>query len=239
MSKIKIYDGITIDMGTSEVIEYGKVSYVDSKDVAYTKGGGNTTTTTSKMDPRLEQAAVDMLGSAKGAYAGGQLGGVAEINPLAQKALDQASGVAANQDALAANMMAQANKGVDLSGMRTAATTEAQKALGINAAGAGRAGGLGGSRQALNQQSIANDLAGRFAGIDLQAQQQNMDFNQLAQAAQSTGLGTLGQVGQAQQDYNQQVADAPAKALSQYANAFQGASGGFGKTSTQTGGGGK
>jgi hypothetical protein len=212
---------------------------LDYQSTEYHKGGGGTTTTTSKMDPRLEQAAVDMLGMAKGAYKGGQLGGVAAINPLAQQALNQASGVAGKQDALAANMMAQANKGVDLSGMRTAATNEAQQALGINAAGAGRSGGLGGSRQALNQQSIANDLAGRFAGIDQQAQQQNMSMNQAAQAAQGTGLGTLGQVGQAQQDYNQQVADAPAKALSQYANAFKGASGGFGKTSTQTGGGGK
>lgn len=201
----------------------------------YHKGGGSTTTT--KTDPRLEQAAVDMLGYAKDAYKGGQLGGVAAINPLAQQAINQASGVAGNQDALAANMMAQANKGVDLSGMRTAATTDAQAALGLNAAGAGRSGGLGGSRQILNQQSISNDLAGKFAGIDLQAQQQNMSLNQAAQGAQGAGLNTLGQVGQAQQNYNQQVADSPAKALSQYANAFQGASGGFGKESTQTGGG--
>ena len=242
MSKVKIYDGVTIDMATSEVVEHGKVSYVDSEDITYAGGGGGekTQTTTSKMDPRLEQAAVDMLGSAKGAYGSGQLGGVAAINPLAQKALNQAGGVANNQDMLAGNMMAQANKGVDLSGMKTSATTDALNALNINSAGAGRAGGMGGSRQALNQQSISNDLAGKFAGIDLQAQQQNMDFNQKAQGAQGVGLNTLGQVGQAQQSYNQQVADAPGKALAQYANAFTGASGGFGKSSEQTStGGGK
>jgi len=209
------------------------------EDLIYRKGGGGTQTTTTKMDPRLTGAAVDMLGSAKSQYDSGKLGGVADINPLAQQALNQASGVAGNQDALAANMMAQANKGVDLSGMRTGAKNEALSALGMNAAGAGRSGGLGGSRQAINDQSIANDLAGRFAGIDQQEQAANMSMNQAAQAAQGTGLNTLGQVGTAQQNYNQQQADSAGKALQQYANAFTGASGGFGKTSTQSGGGGK
>jgi len=208
------------------------------EDLIYRKGGGAQTTTT-KMDPRLTSAAVDMLGSAKSQYDAGKLGGVAKINPLAQKALNQASGVAGKQDALAANMMAQANKGVDLSGTRTAAKNEALSALGMNAAGAGRAGGIGGSRQAINEQSIANDLAGRFAGIDQQAQAANMSMNQAAQAAQGTGLNTLGQVGTAQQTYNQQQADSAGKALQQYANTFGSASGGFGKTSESSGGGGK
>lgn len=235
MSKVKIYDGVVIDMATSEVISHGKVSYVDEKDVAYTKGGGSTTTT--KMDPRIEQAAVDMLGYAKDAYTTGQLGGIAAINPLAQKALSQGEGVAQQQDVLAAQMASQAAQPVNLSGMRTAAQTQAQQALGLSQAGAGRVGGLGGSRQSLNQQSIANDLAARFAGIDLQAQQQQMQNLQQAQAAQTAGLQTLGEVGQAQQAYNQQVADAPAKALAQYSGAFGAASQGFGKESTTSGGG--
>ena len=40
MSKIKIYDGVVIDMATSEIIEYGKVSYVDSKEISNLGGGG-------------------------------------------------------------------------------------------------------------------------------------------------------------------------------------------------------
>ena len=36
----KIYDGVVIDMATSKIISTGEASWVDSKDVAYTKGGG-------------------------------------------------------------------------------------------------------------------------------------------------------------------------------------------------------
>ena len=233
--KVKIYDGVVIDMTTSEVISQGKVSYVDAKDVAYTKGGGTTTTT--KTDPRIEQAAVDMLGSAKAQYNTGQLGGIAKINPLAQQAINQATGVASAQDTIAQQMAAAAAAGTNLSGMRTQAQTEAQKALGISQAGAGRAGGLGGSRQAINEQSIANDLASRFAGIDQQAQQMDLAQRQAAMGAQGAGLKTLGQVGQAQQTYNQQVADAPAKALQQYANVFGAGTKGFGQTKETSDGG--
>jgi len=38
MSKIKIYDGVVIDMATSNIIKEGKVSYANSDQVAYTKG---------------------------------------------------------------------------------------------------------------------------------------------------------------------------------------------------------
>ena len=40
MSKIKIYDGVTIDMGTSRVLELGEARFVDSSDIAHCGGGG-------------------------------------------------------------------------------------------------------------------------------------------------------------------------------------------------------
>jgi len=46
MNKIKMYDGITLDMSTSEVIEHGEVSYVDASEVAFAgncyKGSGGS-----------------------------------------------------------------------------------------------------------------------------------------------------------------------------------------------------
>jgi len=42
----KVYDGVVIDMATSKIISTGEVTWVDSKDVAYTKGGGTSTSTT-------------------------------------------------------------------------------------------------------------------------------------------------------------------------------------------------
>jgi hypothetical protein len=233
-TKTKIYDGVTFDMSTGDVISHGKVSYVDSSTVAYTKGGDTTQTTT--MDPRLTDAASGMLTAAQQAYESGSLGGIAELNPLAQQAINQAGGVASAQDQLAANMMAQANQGIDLSGMKTKYSLEAQQALGGNAMGAAATGTMGGSRERFSQAGIQNQLAAQFAGVDQTAAQQNMAFNQAAQQAQTAGLTTLGQVGQAQQAYNQQVADAPGKALQQYAGAFGEAGSGFGKTITETGG---
>ena len=41
MSKIKIYNGVTINMSTSDVIETGKIEYVESSKVSYCGGGGD------------------------------------------------------------------------------------------------------------------------------------------------------------------------------------------------------
>ena len=162
MYKVKIYDGVTIDMSTSNVIEAGRVRYVDSSVVSYCGGGGDkqTSTTTSGYAPEFKPQITNMLNTGQSLYDSGQLGAVAGQNQTQQTNLEQ-------------SLYNTANQGVNLQGMRTGAQQQAQQALGINAANAGRAGGLGGSRQMLNQQSIANDLAGKFGQIDLQAQQQN------------------------------------------------------------------
>ena len=274
MSKIKIYDGVVIDMGTSEVLELGESRYVDSSEVAYCGGGGGggggtgTTTTTSGFDPEYDSNITGAINAGQGLYDTGQLGQVTGFTPAQlqaqqagmassgnQTALENAmmnSGMASagNQTALANAMMNQANQGVDLSGMRAGAKQEALQALGLSAANAGRTGGLGGSRQAINQQSIANDLAAKFAGIDQLAQQQN--FNMMGTAlgaqgasqqtlgtalgAQGTGANTIAQIGAGQQQQAQNVADAPYKGLSQLASIF---GTGMDKqtTTTQTGGG--
>jgi len=92
----------------------------------------------------------------------------------------------------------------------------------MNAAGAGRSGGLGGSRQSLNNQSIANDLAGKFATIDQQEQAANFANKQAALGAQGTGAQTLAGIGAGQQQQAQNQADSAYKGLSQYASLFHG-----------------
>ena len=218
---VKIYDGVVIDMATSEVIEQGKVSYVDAKDVAYTKGGGTSTSTTGfaqEYKPEIK----GMLSEGKALYDTGQLGAVAGFTPAQLQAQQQGIASAGVQTGLEQALTAQANQGVNLSGMRTAAQQQAQQALGLGAAQAGRAGGLGGSRQALNQQSIASDLAAKFATIDQEAQAQDFANKQAALKAQGTGAQTLAGIGAGQQQQAQNIADAPYKGLSQYASLFHG-----------------
>ncbi len=223
MSKIRIYDGITIDMATSEVIEFGEVSYIDSEDIAHLGGGGggkseSRTGFAQEYSPQIKA----MLGDAQGLYDSGKLGQVAGFNKTQLDA--QAGGIASAgvQTGLENAMATQANKGVDLSGMRTAAKTNALSALGMSAAGAGRSGGLGGSRQALNNQSIANDLAGKFAGIDQQEQATNFANKQAALGIQGTGASTLAGIGAGRQQQSQNQADSAYKGLSQLASVFHG-----------------
>jgi hypothetical protein len=221
---IKIYDGITIDMGTSQIIETGKVTYVNASDVSYTKGGGSkgSATTTTGFDPKHSAAITSMLGDGKAMYDSGKLGQVSGFNK--NQLAGQAGGVKAAgvQTGLEAALAAQANKGVDLSGMRTGAKNDALSALGMNAAGASRSGGLGGSRQAINSQSVANDLAAKFGQIDQSAQAQNFANKQAALGVQGTGAQTLAGIGAGQQQQSQNEADAAYKGLSQYASLFHG-----------------
>jgi len=238
MSKVKIYNGVTIDMSTSDVIKTGEVNYVDSAVVSYCGGGGDkqTSTTTSGYAPEFKPQITKMLNTGQSLYDSGQLGAVAGQNQTQLAAQQAGLAAAGNQTALANTMMNTANQGVNLSGMRTGAQQSAMQALGINAANAGRAGGLGGSRQYLNQQSIANDLAGKFGQIDLQAQQQNFSNMQNALGAQGTGANTMAQVGAGQQQQAQNEADAAYKGLSQLASIF---GTGMDKQSTTTQSGGK
>ena len=119
--------------------------------------------------------------------------------------------------------------------MRTGAQQQALAALGMNAANAGRAGGLGGSRQMLNNQSVANDLAAKFGQIDQQAQAQNFANKQAALQLQGQGAKTLANIGAGQQQQAQNIADAPYKGLSQYASLFHGVAD-KSTTTTQQGG---
>jgi len=232
---VKIYDGVTIDMGTSKIIKEGKVSYVDSSSVAYTKGGDKSATATTgfadKYDPQIQK----MLNTGGSLYDSGQLGSVAGFNQTQIDAQNAGIKSAGAQTGLEQAMAAQANKGVDLSGMRMGAQQQAQQALGINAANAGRAGGLGGSRQMLNQQSISNDLASKFGQIDQQAQAQNFANKGAALGAQGQGAQSLAAIGSGQQQQAQNQADSAYKGLSQYASLFHGVAD-KSTTTTQQGG---
>ena len=232
---VKIYDGVIIDMGTSKIIKEGKVSYVDSSSVAYTKGGDKSATATTgfadKYDPQIQK----MLNTGGSLYDSGQLGSVAGFNQTQIDAQNAGIKSAGAQTGLEQAMAAQANKGVDLSGMRMGAQQQAQQALGINAANAGRAGGLGGSRQMLNQQSISNDLASKFGQIDQQAQAQNFANKGAALGAQGQGAQSLAAIGSGQQQQAQNQADSAYKGLSQYASLFHGVAD-KSTTTTQQGG---
>jgi hypothetical protein len=225
MSKVKIYNGVTIDMSTSNVIKQGEVSYVDSSNVAYCGGGGGkpgTTSTTSGYGSAYDSQIGAAITAGTGLYNSGDLGQVAGFTQAQKDA--QAAGItsAGAQTGLEQGMAAQANQGVDLSGMRMGAQQQALGALGLNSAAAGRAGGLGGSRQAINQQSIANDLAGKFGAIDQQAQQQNFAMKGQALAAQGAGAETLAAIGGSQQQQNQNQLDSKYAGLSQLSNIYGG-----------------
>ena len=179
----------------------------------------STTTSTTGYGDDYAAQQKKILDDAQNLYNTGQLGNVAGFNQAQTDA--QAAGLAAGntQIGLEGQLAGMAGK-TDLSGMRTGAKNEALQALGLNSAAAGRMGGLGGSRQFINQQSIANDLAGKFGSIDMQQQQMDMQGLQTALSAQGTGAGQMGQVGQAQQQQQQNVNDAGYTGLTQLGEMF-------------------
>ncbi len=176
------------------------------------------TSITSYADDYKGQAK-KILDDAQNLYDTGQLGNVAGFNQAQTDA--QTAGLAAGQAqiGLEGQLAGMAGK-TDLSGMRQNAQNEALQALGLNSAAAGRMGGLGGSRQAINQQSIANDLAGKFGQIDMQRQQMDVQNTQAALTAQGTGAGQMAQIGQAQQQQQQNVNDAGYTGLTQLGEMF-------------------
>ena len=237
MSEVKIYDGVTIDMSTSEVISHGKEAYVDINEVSHLGGGKDKsqTTTSGVADKAYEQYVSPFLNQAQQAQQAGDLSKVAGFNADQLAAQEAGRKAAGTQTGLEQLMAQQASAGVDLSGMKTAATTDAKSALGSLAGAAGRTGNLGGSRHAINQAGLTDDLAAKFAGIDLQKQQQDMAMKQTALGAQGAGAGMLGQVGAAGQQQTQAEADAQYQGLSRLGGMF----GVLPKTATTTQTGGK
>lgn len=234
---VKIYDGVTIDMSTSEVLSHGEIYYVSSEEVTELGGGGEKqqTTTSGVADKAYEQYVSPFLNQAQQAQQSGELSKVAGFSPEQLAAHEAGKKSAGISSGLEQEMADQASNGVDLSGMRTSATQQAKSALGGLAGAAGRSGGLGGSRQALNQVGISQDLSAKFAGIDLQKQQQDMAMRQAALGAQGTGASMLGQVGGAIQGQEQAELDSTYQGLSRLGGMF----GVLPKSSTTTQSGGK
>ena len=197
------------------------------------KGGGSQTTT-SGIDEEFKPDVLDMLSDAKRLYDTGQLGRVAGLTEEMRRGIAAGTSAGRNQQSLAGTMQDIAQAPVDLSGMRTAASQEAMNTLGITRDAAGARGALGGSRQAINESSIANQLAANFANIDQQAQQQQMQNLQTAIGGQGAAYQTLSDVGASTQDYSQAQADAPYTALAQRVGMFTGLAP---KQTTTTGGG--
>ena len=199
-------------------------------------GGTQTSTNTSGFASEFKPEVKAMLQEAENLYNSGQLGKVADLTAETKAGLTAGTSAGEAQQALANTMNDIANQPVDLSGMRTAASQEAMKTLGMADDAAGARGALGGSRQAINTSSISNDLAAKFAGIDQQAQQQQMDNLQNAISAQGAGYNTLSDVGAQTQQYQQALADSPYTALAQRVGLFSGVTPKE-STTTQTGGG--
>lgn len=176
------------------------------------------TSVTSYADDYKDQAK-KILEQAQNLYDAGSLGQVAGFTDAQTQG--QAAGLAAGQAQIGLEGQLAGMAGqTDLSGMRQQAKNEALQALGLNAAAAGRMGGLGGSRQFINNQSIANDLAASFSQIDMQKQQMDVANTQAALAAQGTGAAQMAQIGQAQQQQQQNVLDAPYTGLTQLGEMF-------------------
>jgi hypothetical protein len=224
MSKlVKIYDGMTFDMSTGEVLSHGDITYHAEEDIAQCGGGGpQKQTTTSGFATEYKPQISSMLADAESLYRNNKLGQVAGFS---QTGLDaQAAGLAsaANQTGLEQSMYDVAQQPIDTSGMRARAMQEAQGSLNASSNMAGQRGGLGGSRQALDQNNIQQGLAAQFAGIDQQAQQQQMANMNSALGVQGQGAQTMGMIGQAQQQQAQRLADAPYTALAQQIGLFSG-----------------
>ena len=192
------------------------------------------TTTTGYSDDYSGQAK-SILDELQGLYDSDKLGQVAGFTPeqiAAQEAGVSAAGVQTGLEGQLADMAGS----TDLSGMRAGAQAEAQKALGLTAGTAGRYGGIGGSRQAINNQSIANDLAAKFGQIDMQKQQMDFANTQAALDAQGTGAATLGAIGLGKQQQAQNVADSPYKGISQLGEMFSAMAGKQTTAESKTGG---
>ena len=76
MSKIKIYDGVTINMSTSKVIKEGEVRYINSSDVSYCGSGGGF-----NQNPQQPIAALPTIGQGVGNRGGLNYGGPAVAPP--------------------------------------------------------------------------------------------------------------------------------------------------------------
>ena len=193
------------------------------------------TSITQYADPYASQAK-KILEDAQNLYDTGSLGQVAGFTGAQTQG--QAAGLAAGQAQIGLEGQLAGMAGTtNLSGMRQAAQNQALQALGLNSAAAGRVGGLGGSRQFVNNQSIANDLAAKFGQIDMQRQQMDFANTQGALQAQGIGAAQTAQIGQAQQQQAQNVLDAPYTGLTQLGEMFSNIA--AKKTSTESDKGGK
>ena len=219
----KIYDGMVFNMSTGEVISHGAVTYHPKENIAHCGGGGpSTQTTTSGFATEYKPEIKEMLGESKKMYDDGKLGQVAGPTAEYSGALESGYHASERQQGIEQGMMDQAMQPVDLSGMRAGALQQAQGALNTSQGAAGAVGGLGGGRQALNQASITNDLAGKFGTIDQQQQQMQMDNMNTALSGQGQGAALKGQMGQATMDMAQKNADSDYTALAQRIGLFSG-----------------
>ena len=78
MSKIKIYNGVTINMSTSDVIETGKVEYVGSSKVSYCGGAGDIS---SRLEGLISKAEQDSQAQATAQTGMSNLGGMGNYSP--------------------------------------------------------------------------------------------------------------------------------------------------------------
>ena len=199
------------------------------------KGGSSTATTNSgfgEFAPEfrgLFKTGLDL-------YESGELGRVANWDPLQGQAQQAGAQAAGRTDGLERNLITTAN--TYNGGLEQTALRDAQFALGNVNDAYGRSGGLDGARHSLSQLGLQQDLGAKLGGLRQAGEQQNFQNRMSALGAQGTGANQLAAIGQGRQDFQQRQLDAPYTAWAQVLGPLTGISPRE-TTNTKNSGGGK
>lgn len=194
------------------------------------RGGGQTTTTYSGIDPEfkpyLEEVLSDVTDRYKSEVAEGPDAIVAALTQEQKDALEKQKALSASQEA-EAKAMIEGTGAYDTSAARQ---RDLQNLMGSGAGQASVSGGLGSAR-------FEKAMGGALADRSLQFQEMEQKRRQQGISGMETAASTLGKVGTAKQRYEQERLDAPHTSAERYFGYLAGAP----QTSKteQSGGGGK
>ena len=246
-------------MTFNELTRFGKNFSNPHTQVRWGGGGGDQTSVTSSgIAEEFKPDLKNLLGNAKNEFDQGDLSNVAGSSNLQNTVFGNAQGrlnaglgsVASGQDTAYDAAKGQGMFGrADTTALKQAATRDAQAAFSPVRDAEANAGLIGGSRQAMAQGDREAQMAGTFAGIDMQADQERrsnalngmgglMSGGQAEAGINQGNLSSLAGLGEMQRNITQEVMDSDALGLERYSNVFGALTGGQSEsTTTQTGGG--
>lgn len=179
-------------------------------------GGGQTQTTTSGIDPEfkpyLERALSDVTDRYEADVAKGPDAIVAALTDEQKAALEKQKALSGTQEAEAKAMM----DGTGAYDTSAARQRDLQNLMGTAAGQASSAGGLGGAR-------FEKAMGGALADRSLQFQEMEQARRQQGISGMETAAATLGKVGSAKQQYEQERLDAPHTSAQRYFGYLSGA----------------